>query len=76
MKSLEELVRPGNAALLTMEMQRGVIGDLAKIKALAEVVSGQGIPERLGRLVEGARRANVPVIHCRAAFRRDRAGSY
>lgn len=76
MSQLAELVRPGNAAVLTMEMQRGVIGDLAVIKVLAEVIAAQGIPTRLGNLLDGARRANVPVIHCRAAFRRDRAGSF
>jgi len=59
-----------------MEMQRGVIGDLAVIRALADVVGAEGIPKRLGGLVGGARRAGVPVVHCRAAFRRDRKGSF
>lgn len=76
MSQLEELVRPGRAAILTMEMQRGVIGDLSAIRALADVVEGQGIPKRLGQLLDAARAAEVPVIHCRAAFRRDRRGSY
>ncbi len=76
MSKLEELVRPGRAAILTMEMQRGVIGDLSAIRALADVVEGQGIPKRLGQLLDAARAAEVPVIHCRAAFRRDRRGSY
>ena len=76
MPTLEELVAPGKAAILTMEMQRGVIGDLAKIRPLAELVSSLGIPERLGGLVEVARRRDVPVVHCRAGFRRDRRGSY
>ena len=76
MSKLEELVRPARTAILTMEMQRGVIGDLSAIRALADVVEGQGIPKRLGRLLDSARAAAVPVIHCRAAFRRDRRGSY
>ena len=76
MSKLEELVRPGRAAILTMEMQRGVIGDLSAIRALADVVDAQGIPKRLGHLLDAARAAEVPVIHCRAAFRRDRRGSY
>jgi nicotinamidase-related amidase len=59
-----------------MEMQRGVIGDLAAIPALADLVATQGIPKRLGRLLDAARASKVPVIHCRAAFRRDRRGSY
>ena len=76
MPSLEELVQPGRAAILTMEMQRAVVGDLTSLRALADVIAEQGIPARLGGLVESARRAEVPVIHCRAAFTADRRGSY
>jgi nicotinamidase-related amidase len=76
MSRLEDLATPGKAAVLTMEVQRGVVGDLASMRALADVFEAQGIPKRLGELVRGARAANIPVIHCRAAFRRDRAGSF
>ena len=76
MRRIEELAKPGRAAVLTMEMQRGVIGDLSALRALADVIQGQGIPERLGGLVEAARRVEIPIIHCRAAFRPDRRGSY
>ena len=76
MGRLEEIAGRGKSAVLTMEMQRGVVGDLAKIRALADVVASDGIPKRLGALVDGARAAGVPVVHCRAAFRRDRKGSF
>lgn len=76
MSKLKELVKPGRAAVLTMEMQRGVIGDLSALRALADVVDSQGVPKRLGLLLDSARRADIPVIHCRAAFRPDRRGSY
>ncbi len=76
MPRLEELVQPGRAALLTMEMQRGVVGDLSALRALADVIAEQGVPGRLGGLLEAARRVEVPVIHCKAAFRPDRRGSY
>jgi len=76
MSPLEELVTKKRCALLTMEMQRGVVGDLASIRGLADVVEAQGLPKRVGELLTGARTAGVPVIHCRAAFRRDRAGSF
>ncbi|MEM9175156.1 MAG: cysteine hydrolase family protein [Myxococcota bacterium] len=76
MPALEDLVAPGRAAILTMEMQRGVIGDLATIRPLADLVASEGIPARLGGLLEAARRRDVPVVHCRAGFRRDRRGSY
>ena len=75
MGRLAELAAKGKTAVLTMEMQRGVIGDLAKIRALADVVAAEGIPQRVGELLGGARRAGVPIVHCRAAFRRDRKGS-
>ncbi len=76
MGRLTEIAAAGKVAVLTMEMQRGVIGDLAVIRALADVVASEGIPKRLGALVAGARAAGVPVVHCRAAFRRDRKGSF
>ncbi len=76
MSKLEELVRPGRTAILTMEMQRGVIGDLSALRALADVVDAQGVPKRLGLLLDAARGADIPVVHCRAAFRPDRRGSY
>lgn len=76
MARLADIAARDAVAILTMEMQRGVVGDLATIRALADVVSGEGIPERLGGLLDGARAAGVPVVHCRAAFRRDRKGSF
>jgi nicotinamidase-related amidase len=76
MGRLAEIAGREKTAILTMEMQRGVVGDLAKIRALADVVASDGIPKRLGELVLGARAAGVPVVHCRAAFRRDRKGSF
>lgn len=76
MARLADIATKGKAAILTMEMQRGVIGDLAVIRALADLVAAEGIPKRLGGLVGGARDAGVPVVHCRAAFRRDRKGSF
>ena len=52
MGRLEEIAGRGKAAVLTMEMQRGVVGDLAVIRALADVVASDGIPKRLGALVD------------------------
>ena len=76
MSQIEQLAAPGRTALLTMELQRGVVGDLASMRALADVVESQGVPKRMRELLEGARLAGIPVVHCRAAFRPDRAGSY
>ena len=74
--TLWELIAPGRAALVQMEMQRGVVGDLARIEALQSEVAASGIVARSAAVIRAARRAGVPVVHCSASFRRDRAGSY
>ena len=76
MSALETLVRDHKTAILTMELQRGVVGDLSSIRGLADVVDAEGLPDRVGGLLATARKAKIPVVHCRAAFRRDRVGSY
>lgn len=72
---LRELVAKGRSAVVVMELQRGVVGDLACIPELAKAVAEAGVIERTTRLLRAARAAGVRVIHCTAAFRRDRAGS-
>lgn len=73
---LAETVAPGRCAVLTMEVQRGVIGDLSGMGFLVDAVEQVGLVSRLARLLDEARRHGVPVVHCRAAFREDRRGSY
>src|SRR5205085_5972210 len=68
-------VDPRSTAVLTMELQRGVVGDLTALPQLAAEVATQGTLDGAGRLVHAARRAGVRVVHCTAAFREDRAGS-
>lgn len=72
---LRELVAPSHTAVLTMEMQRGVIGDRAAIPDLAAEVAAQDVVAHTARLLDAARDAGVRVVHCLAEFRRDRAGS-
>ncbi len=72
---LSELVAPPHTAVVTMELQRGVIGDLASIRLLADEVESHGTLAAAGRLVGAARQAGVRVVHCTFEFRRDRAGS-
>jgi nicotinamidase-related amidase len=69
-------VDPGHTAILSMEMQRGIVGDLARFKGPAEAVRDAGILERCASLYAAARRRGMRVVHCNAAFRPDRAGSY
>ena len=72
---LRELVAPGRCAVVVMEMQRGVVGDLACIPELGRAVAEARLIENTAALLRAARAAGVRVIHCTAAFRRDRAGS-
>jgi len=73
--SLRELVAPDRCAVVVMEMQRGIVGDLACIPELGKAVAEAGIIANTARLLRAARAAGVRVIHCTAAFRRDRVGS-
>ena len=73
--SVQELAAPGRCAVLVMELQRGVVGDLASMPALAKAVQEAGVIPATARVLAAARAAGVRVIHCHAAFRRDRAGT-
>jgi len=59
-----------------MELQRGIVGDLSCMPPLAEAVASVGVVSNTARVLAAARAAAIRVIHCRAAFRADRAGSY
>ena len=72
---LSSVVDPARCAVLVLEMQRGVVGDLATLPVLAEAVTASDMVQRLARLLEAARRAGVRVVHCTAEWRADRAGS-
>jgi nicotinamidase-related amidase len=72
---LHEMLDPGHTAVLTMELQRGVIGDLAMIPELAAEVAAAGVLANAGRVCAAARTAGARVVHCTAQFRSDRAGA-
>jgi nicotinamidase-related amidase len=72
---LSELAAPGRCAVLTMEIQRGVVGDLSSFPQLAEAASEVGVVPNTARILVVARSLGIPVIHCTAEFRADRAGS-
>jgi nicotinamidase-related amidase len=72
---LSELVSPSHTAVLTMEVQRAVVGDLSKIPELARAAGETGVVPNIARLLATARPLHIPVIHCLAAFRADRAGT-
>ena len=72
---LARLAAPDRSAVLTMELQRGVCGDLASITDLADAVAEGDVIAHTAGLLDAARSAGVPVVHCTAEFRPDRKGS-
>ncbi|MGW2158758.1 isochorismatase family cysteine hydrolase [Nonomuraea sp. NPDC001699] len=64
------------SAVLVMEMQRGVVGDLTKFPELVAACARHDVVPNAARVLRAARTAGLPVIHCTAAFRPDRAGSH
>ena len=78
--TLRELVEPVATAVLVMEMKRVTVGDLQASSApgapgnpLAAVGEAMGLVPNVARLLDAARRADVRVVHCTAAFRADGA---
>ena len=76
MRQLEDLATPGQVAVLTMELQRGIVGDLSCLPLLAKSVAEADLLANTARVLEAARACSIPVIHCTAGFRPDRAGSF
>lgn len=70
---LRELVAPGRVALVTSEVQAGVVGEHSALPELAEAAAPA--VAATARLCRAARAAGVPVVHCTAARRHDGLGS-
>jgi len=69
------LLAPSTTAVLTMELQRGVVGDLTAFPQLRDAAERGGLVPNTARLLDAARRAGARVVHCTAEFRADRAGT-
>lgn len=77
MPTLPELLTPSETVVLTVEMQRGVIGDRVTAAgggALLEAVQKAGSIPAAQRLVRAARSAGARVVHATISLRADRAG--
>ncbi len=72
---LRSLCTPSSTAVLTMELQRGITGDLAAMEELAKEVRAAGVIDNAARLCAAARAAGASVVHCTASFRPDEQGS-
>jgi nicotinamidase-related amidase len=71
----DDLVHPAHTAVVTCEMQRGIIGDCASMQDLAREVAEIGMVERCVTLLRSARAAGIRVVHATIEFRADRAGT-
>jgi nicotinamidase-related amidase len=61
---LNEMFAPSQTAVLTMEVQRNIVGDLSSLPALREAVEEAGALAGIHDLLAAARGAGVPIVHC------------
>lgn len=73
MPDLRELVRPEHTAVVTSEVQRGVVGPDSILPELAK--AAEGMVDNVAALLRGARSAGASVVHCTATRRPDGKGS-
>jgi nicotinamidase-related amidase len=73
--ALNDLVEPATTAVLTMEIQRGVVGDLSSFPQLAAAADRAGVVPNTARVLAAGRAVGAHVVHCTAEFRADRAGT-
>lgn len=71
---LNELVRPEHTTIITMELQKGIVGDDAILPALPIAVRESGMLQAIGRVCVAARAAGVRVVHQTMRSRPDGAG--
>ena len=73
-QDLAALVDPAHTALITMEMQRAVTGDLAMMTELRDLMVAEGTIDNIAAAVLAARAAGTQVVHCTAETRADGRG--
>jgi nicotinamidase-related amidase len=71
---LPPLVAPGHTALVTQELQGGVVGPNAGLAQLAAEAQREALPN-IARLLPVARAAGIHVVHCLVQRRADGLGS-
>ncbi|HEX4082122.1 MAG TPA: isochorismatase family cysteine hydrolase [Acidimicrobiales bacterium] len=77
MPGIPELVEPSSTVVICHELQRGVVGDLAKpgMPPAVAVAEAKVLPVLAG-LLDTGRQAGVRVVHVAAVFRRPELGSF
>ncbi|MBV8959383.1 MAG: cysteine hydrolase [Actinobacteria bacterium] len=73
MPDLRELLLPEHTAVVTSEVQRGVVGPDSILPELAK--AAEGMVDNVAALLRGARAAGASVVHCTATRRKDGKGS-
>ena len=71
---LATLLDPVHTAIVTSEVQNGVVGEPSALPALADAARGEMLPN-LAKLLPVARAAGVQVVHCTAYRRGDGKGA-
>ena len=74
MPTLAERVDPAHTTVVTMELQKGIVGDEALLPALPIAVRESGLLETAGEVCRAARAAGVRVVHQTMRSRPDGAG--
>jgi nicotinamidase-related amidase len=71
---LRAILEPSTTAVLTMELQEGVVGQGALLRALVDEVNGSGTIDNVRKVCNAARDAGARVVHCTKVSRADGAG--
>jgi biuret amidohydrolase len=71
---LRQLVQPSHSAIVTMELQKGIVGGEAILPALRVAVQEAGVLDAAGRVCRAARQNGVRVLHATLRERPDGAG--
>lgn len=71
---LRKIAVPEHTAVLTMELQNGVVGDDSILPMLPNVVRECGLLERTAEVLGAARSCGARVVHCTVEDRADLAG--
>ncbi len=72
---LRSLLDPAHTALVTQEIQQGVVGEKSALPDLAAGVARVDMLGNVARLVAAARDAGVTIVHCTAERRQDGLGA-
>ncbi len=73
MLDLASLVSPTRTALVTVEVQEGVVGEHSLLPELA--LAAKPILPNIAKLARAARAARIPVVHCTVDARADGLGA-